>query len=230
MDIATTPRPARGPRTRIPRHIGFIPDGNRRWALGQGRSRQEGYAAGITPGLRLLERCHELGIQEVSIYGFTIENTSRARVQVNAFRGACVEFAQAAIAGGAALLAIGDSRSTLFPRELAPFLATRSLGHLKVNLLVHYSFAWDVRQLSNAPPQSAGVAHHGPMDRLGSHGASRIDLVVRWGGRRRLSGFLPFQTAYADLHVVDTLWPDMHMGELDGALAWYAQQEATLGG
>ena len=58
----------------------------------------------------------------------------------------------------------------------------------------------------------------------------RVDLVVRWGGRRRLSGFLPVQCAYADIYVVEPLWPDMRPEELLDALTWYEQQDITLGG
>jgi undecaprenyl diphosphate synthase len=60
--------------------------------------------------------------------------------------------------------------------------------------------------------------------------ATRIDLVVRWGGRCRLSGFLPMQCAYADVHVIDTLWPAMRLEEFVAALHWYGDQDVTLGG
>ncbi|MGB3428639.1 MAG: undecaprenyl diphosphate synthase family protein [Burkholderiaceae bacterium] len=65
---------------------------------------------------------------------------------------------------------------------------------------------------------------------LAASGASRIDLVVRWGGRRRLSGFVPVQCAYADLRVIDALWPDMTLDEFVGALRWHEQQDVILGG
>ena len=56
---------------RLPRHVGIIPDGNRRWAAAHGAAKRDGYAAGIAPGLRLLELCRELGVREMSVYGFT---------------------------------------------------------------------------------------------------------------------------------------------------------------
>jgi len=65
---------------------------------------------------------------------------------------------------------------------------------------------------------------------LASRDVSRIDLVIRWGGRRRLSGFLPLQSAYADFYIIDSLWPDMRIDEFRGALAWYQEQDVTLGG
>lgn len=210
---------------RVPRHVGFIPDGNRRWAEARGLGRHEGYAAGVAPGLALIDECRALGIEEVSIYGFTIENTHRSRAQVDAFRRACVEFAERVLDTGAALLVIGDDRPRTFPVELRPLTLRRSAGDLRVNLLVNYGWQWDL-----TTAQGVRGTRAEPLAGLRSHGASRIELVVRWGGRQRLSGFLPVQCAYADLHVIDTLWPDMQLAEFRGALHWFAQQEVTLGG
>ena len=99
----------------LPKHVGFIPDGNRRWAAGQGLPKQSGYQAGIGPGLALYELCKGLGIPEVSVYGFTQDNTRRAREQTEAYDTACVVFARAALEGGVALLAAGNTTSPLFP-------------------------------------------------------------------------------------------------------------------
>ena len=65
---------------------------------------------------------------------------------------------------------------------------------------------------------------------LRTHDISRVDLVIRWGGMRRLSGFLPVQSVYADFFVVDRLWPDFQPEDLFQALAWYQKQDVTLGG
>ena len=201
--------------TRLPRHVGFIPDGNRRWAAARGSPKREGYAAGIAPGIELLEICRSLGIEEASIYGFTKENVHRPADQVRAFCEACVEFARQSVAVGVALRVIGDDRSAVFPAALHAHARERSPGDLRANLLVNYGWQWD----------TAGLP-----DTLGSADVSRIDLVVRWGGRSRLSGFLPIQCAYADLYVVDALWPDMQPDQFYAALHWYEQQDVTLGG
>jgi undecaprenyl diphosphate synthase len=205
---------------RIPRHIGFIPDGNRRWAEAHGLPRQAGYAAGIEPGLRLLERCIQLGIDEVSAYAFTKENVRRPGPQVQAFREASIAFALAAVDAGAALLVVGDADSPVFPDALRPFTERRGPGHIRFNLLANYSWRWDVTGRASGrgklPLRSAAVR--------------RLDLVVRWGGRQRLSGFLPIQCSYADFAFSDTLWPDMRLSELGDALAWYGRQDITLGG
>ncbi|GAB1720262.1 MAG: hypothetical protein NTAFB09_19930 [Nitrosospira sp.] len=77
----------------VPRHIGFIPDGNRRWAQARGLPKQAGYAEGIEPGLSLYEICKERGIVEASIYCFTQDNTKRPTTQKIAFTAASIEFA-----------------------------------------------------------------------------------------------------------------------------------------
>ena len=202
---------------RVPRHVGFIPDGNRRWAQARRAAKREGYAAGILPGLALLDLCRDLGIAEVSIYGFTKDNVRRAADQVAAFRAACVEFSRRAIEAGAALQVIGDARSPIFPEELKEAARARSKGDIRVNLLVNYGWQWDFAFL-----ERTGA--------LASSDVPRIDLVVRWGGRQRLSGFLPAQCAYADIYVVDSLWPDMTPQEFIDALQWYQTQDVTLGG
>jgi len=205
------------PFSRLPRHVGFIPDGNRRWAEARGNAKRDGYAAGIAPGLALIALCRDLGIPEISIYGFTKDNVRRPADQVGAFRQACVEFCAAALQAGAALRVIGDADSPAFPADLAGLARTRSTGTLRVNLLVNYAWQWDLDTLERT-------------GRLASADLPRIDLLVRWGGRRRLSGFLPVQSTYADIYVVDRLWPDFTPQDFVDALHWYQEQDVTLGG
>lgn len=212
----------------LPKHVGFIPDGNRRWAERRGLSRAAGYAAGIEPGLALLDAATALGVEEISAYGFTKENAHRPRDQVRAFQEACVDFALRAAAGGAALLAVGDTNSPLFPEALRPFSAVRSPGRIRFNLLVNYGWQWDLAHAVYHSGVQAGTM--AMSEALGSAQVSRVDLVVRWGGRQRLSGFLPLQCAYADFYTCEALWPDMRLDSLDDALKWYATQDDTLGG
>ena len=200
---------------RLPRHIGFIPDGNRRWEVQQGLPVDQGYSWGIAPGLALFEACKALGVEEVSVFGFTQDNTHRPTEQAKSFRAACVAFALEIRRRGAALLVIGDEQSKQFPAELATFRVRQGEG-IKVNFLVNYDWEWDLAGLKNGGLRSADV--------------SRLDMVVRWGGGRRLSGFLPVQSVYADIFVLDALWPDFRPQHLDAALAWFGQQDRTLGG
>jgi undecaprenyl diphosphate synthase len=214
--LNSTTRMKRGVKQhRLPRHIGFIPDGNRRWATDRGLGKEAGYAHGIDPGLHLFEICRSLGIEEVSIYGFTQDNTRRPSAQTKQFREACVLFAEEIVRRGSALLVLGDDTSPQFPASLKPFRTRQGIG-IKVNFLVNYDWEWDIDGLRR------GSLH--------SHEVSRLDLIVRWGGGRRLSGFLPVQSVYADFFVLDGYWPDFEPAHLDQALAWFRQQDRTLGG
>lgn len=208
-------RTAHRPPMRLPRHIGFIPDGNRRWAQRHGMAKEQGYGHGVDPGLTLFEECRQRGIEEVSVYGFTQDNTRRPAIQTAHFRAACVAFALEIARRGAALLVVGDEQSPLFPPELLPF-RIRTAGGIRVNFLVNYGWEWDIEGMKTGALRSRDV--------------SRMDMVVRWGGGRRLSGFLPVQAVYADIFVIDDYWPDFTVGHIEDALAWYQQQDRTLGG
>lgn len=199
----------------LPKHIGFIPDGNRRWAVNRGMGKQDGYAFGIEPGLQLYEQCKALGIEEVSVYGFTQDNVKRPSEQKHAFSQACVHFAEEVTRRGCALLVVGDEDSEQFPAELRQFRKRQGSG-IKVNFLVNYGWKWDLAGMKQGDIRSSDV--------------SRLDMVVRWGGGRRLSGFLPVQSVYADIYVVDDYWPDFMPEHLDQALEWYSRQDRTLGG
>jgi undecaprenyl diphosphate synthase len=128
---------------------------------------------------------------------------------------ASVSFAYDIASRGAALLVVGDETSAQFPAELTEFRQRRGAG-LKVNLLVNYGWQWDL----------AGLAKGG----LRSDAISRLDLIVRWGGGCRLSGFLPVQSVYADFYIRDEYWPDFAPEHFEDALAWFKKQDRTFGG
>ena len=214
---------------RLPRHVGLIPDGNRRWAKARGMHPATGYAAGMERGLTMLDECLSLGIEEVSVYGFTTDNTKRPRDQRIAFAEACVLFIEAAMERDIALKVVGDTSSAMFPEVLRTYAKERQgTGALKVNMLVNYGWSWDIQNAVNAQAQSTEKRPFS--DTLASADVSRIDLVVRWGGMRRLSGFLPIQCVYSDFYVIDELWPDYEPEQFYDALRWYAKQDVTLGG
>lgn len=216
---------------RIPKHIGFIPDGNRRWAEGHGMPKSAGYAKGILPGFELYQLCLDLGVEEITFYGFTQDNTKRPSEQTLAFRQACVDAVKILANRDAALLVIGNTDSPLFPKELLPFTERKVFGKglIKVNFLVNYGWQWDLNYGVNNKVVNLNSKHQLTKS-IASSDISRIDLIVRWGGRRRLSGFLPIQTIYSDFYVVDELWPDYKPEHLFEALNWYQTQDITLGG
>lgn len=200
---------------RFPNHIGIIPDGNRRWAKQKGLNKEDGYSHGLSAGLNLLRASKERGIKELTFYGFTVDNCKRPKEQVAAFSRACVSAAELITSEGAILRVVGNTKSAWFPPSLLPYTVEYENPpeeKLRVNLLVNYSWEWDINNgfLSRDIP--------------------RIDLVIRWGGMCRLSGFLPLQTVYSDICVLDELWPDFEEAQFNKALEWYNKQDVTLGG
>ena len=209
---------------RIPKHIGVIPDGNRRWAKGAGLEKKEGYAHGLAPGLEVLRLARQAGVEELTYYGFTTDNCGRPAEQVEAFSRACVEVIAAE---PVSLLVVGNTKARVFPPSLLPYTTRQDLngGGMRVNFLVNYGWEWDLAGLERPGSSRPAICRQ-----LQSRDISRVDLVIRWGGMRRLSGFLPVQAVYADFYVVDRLWPDFQKEDFWQALEWYQKQDVTLGG
>jgi undecaprenyl diphosphate synthase len=213
---------------RLPNHVGIIPDGNRRWAEANGLSKIQGWDHGLQPGIELFRLIQQMGIPEVTYYGFTMENARRPAAQRNAIIDCCIQAVDLLSKEDAELLIVGKSDTTLFPEALRPFVNTPHVfnkGGTRANFLVNYGWEWDLNQLKKSDPKNPGVINN-----LRSSGISKIDLIIRWGGWCRLSGFLPVQSIYSDIYIIDEYWPDFKPEHLDKALQWYAKQSITLGG
>ena len=200
---------------RIPRHIGIIPDGNRRWAKDKSMDKSDGYQHGLNPGLEVLKEAMRYGVEEVTYYGFTVDNCKRPKEQIKAFQQACTDAVKLIENEAVSLLVVGNTDSKFFPEELLPYTKRNieeNSSKMKVNFLVNYGWDWDLRN---------GFC---------SKAISRIDMIIRWGGMCRLSGFLPVQSVYADFYVVNDLWPDYKNEHFEEAIKWYQKQDVTLGG
>ena len=202
---------------RIPKHIGIIPDGNRRWAKKSGLKKEEGYAFGLEPGLALLRTAKKYGVRELTYYGFTVDNCKRPREQLQAFSRACVEAVKLMESEDVRPYVLGNTKSSCFPKELIPYTEPETSpgsdsDKMRVNLLVNYGWEWDMK--------------HDWVSKM----IPRVDLVIRWGGMCRLSGFLPLQTVYSAFCIIQALWPDFKEEQFEYALNWYQKQDVTLGG
>ena len=202
---------------RIPKHIGVIPDGNRRWAKEKGLKKEDGYQFGLAPGAELVRLAKKYGVEELTFYGFTVDNCKRPREQVKSFSRACVEAVEMVKKEDVDIYVVGNTKSPCFPEELLEYTKSSNLAQenkkaMRVNFLINYGWEWDMKN---------GWA---------SSTIPRIDMVIRWGGMCRLSGFLPIQTVYADFYVVKNLWPDFKEEHFQDALEWYQKQDVTLGG
>ncbi|KKG01366.1 dihydroorotate dehydrogenase [Methanosarcina mazei] len=212
---------------RLPRHIAIIPDGNRRWALARGLEKHEGYSSGIIPGLEVYDICVKIGIGEVTFFGFTQDNTKRPQIQRKAFTDACIKSVQEIAKRDAEILVVGNTNSDIFPEELLEYTKRTKVGKgkIKINFLINYGWYWDLTYAYDNSPDGKKM-----IENIASAEIPRVDLLIRWGGRCRLSGMLPVQTVYSDIYVVDEMWPDFKPEHLFKALEFYQKQDITLGG
>ncbi len=202
---------------RIPKHVAIIPDGNRRWAVNKSLKKGDGYEYGILPGVEALKKLIEYGVEEVTFYGFTKDNVKRPKEQRDKYIEACVKSVYETTKLDTSILVVGDSKSKVFPEQLKKYVGKRVLcnkGGIKVNFLINYGWDWDIK---NYP-------------RMESEGISRIDLIMRWGGRQRLSGLLPIQSVYSDFYVINNFWPAYEDGDIKKGLEYYEECDVTLGG
>ncbi len=207
---------------RIPKHIGVIPDGNRRWALSKDLQKHEGYKNGVSSGVELLQNLIDLGVDEVTFYGFTKDNAKRPKIQTSSYIDACMESIKECEKLGANILVVGDDTSKLFPKEAKKYTTRQDKEGIKVNFLLNYDWQWD---LKNIKSKNGAI-----INQLHSKDISKIDLIIRWGDRLRLSGFLPVQSVYSDFYSVDKMWPDYEKNHLEKALIYYENTDVTLGG
>ncbi|WP_279385090.1 undecaprenyl diphosphate synthase family protein [Methanosarcina barkeri] len=119
---------------RLPRHIAIIPDGNRRWAIARGLEKHEGYNNGVIPGLEVYDMCVKIGIDEVTFFGFTQDNTKRPQIQRKAFVDACIKSVQEISKRNAEILVIGNTDSNIFPKELLAYTKRTKVGKGKIKI------------------------------------------------------------------------------------------------
>lgn len=144
-----------------------------------------------------------------------------------AFTKACIDSVMLLTKEDCEILVLGNTESSCFPKELLPFTKRKKFGSggIKANFLINYGWEWDLNLLKNADISKKHIQPH-----LQSKDISRIDLIIRWGGRRRLSGLLPVQSVYSDFYILDNYWPDFKKEDFYDALSWYNEQDVTLGG
>ncbi len=124
------------------------------------------------------------------------------------------------------ILIVGNTNSKVFPKELEKYVGNRvkyGEGTVKVNFLINYDWNSDLSYGLNTEGKNI-------VDNIMSKDISRMELIIRWGGHRRLSGFLPVQSVYSDFYIVDDLWPDFKEQHVDDAIDWYQDLDVTLGG
>jgi undecaprenyl diphosphate synthase len=228
----------------LPRHVGIIMDGNGRWAELRGEPREAGHKAGSAAVRRIVRVCRRLGLDALTLYAFSEQNWARPVGEVEALMGLLREFLVSErdeiLHNDIRLVAIGDlSRLPEGVREVLDPLRHASSDNGKMTLALALSYGGR-EEIAAAARELAMEAVAGKLDpstidaatlgaRLPSLGVGDPDLIIRTGGEFRISNFLLYGAAYAELAFFDRLWPDFTEDDLFAAIGSYQRRERRFG-
>jgi undecaprenyl diphosphate synthase len=231
---------------KLPAHIAIIMDGNGRWANRRHLPRVAGHKAGVGPVRTTVETCARLGLQALTLYAFSTENWKRPRAEVDTLWRLLHFYLRKELPdlqkNGIRLQAIGrvDALPPLVQRELQSVVeATSSNRKLLVNLAVNYSGRAEIVDAVNRIVDRARAQGRlGTLEIDEMSIASELytaalpdpDLLIRTSGEMRISNFLLWQIAYAELYVTETLWPDFTRADLLKAVLEYQKRDRRYGG
>lgn len=217
-------------------------DGNGRWAQKRHMPRTVGHAKGAAGVRSLVESCAQKGIKYLTLFAFSTENWKRPADEVSTLMGLFVQYLEkemgALAAAGVRLKVIGDVAG--FPVELqtrirAAEAATQNNQAITLTVAANYGGQWDVVQAvknwqaANPGADLASLTQERLAQHLSTSGMPDPDLLIRTGGEQRISNFLLWQVAYAELYFTDALWPDFDEKKLNAALDCYAQRTRRFG-
>jgi undecaprenyl diphosphate synthase len=229
---------------KVPRHIAIVMDGNGRWAKARHRPRSFGHNAGRKAVREAVESCLREGVQALTLFAFSSENWQRPEDEVGALMGLFLRALDKEVdelhGHGVRLRFIGDLSAfdePLRQRMHAAMLRTAGNDKLHVNIAVNYGGRWDIAQASR---QAAEAVARGELraDEIDEARLNQwtslaelppLDLFIRTGGECRISNFLLWQVAYAELYFTDTLWPDFDQACLRRAIEDFARRERRYG-
>jgi undecaprenyl diphosphate synthase len=229
---------------RIPRHIAIVMDGNGRWAKARHRPRSFGHNAGRKALREVVEGCLRQGVEALTVFAFSSENWQRPQDEVGAlmelFLRALDKEVDELHGHGVRMRFIGDLSAfdaSLRQRMNQAMALTAGNDKLHLNVAVNYGGRWDVVQAARKAAEAVarGEFRADEIDeKLLGHWMSLsdlppLDLFIRTGGELRISNFLLWQVAYAELYFTDTLWPDFDQACLRQAIEDYARRERRFG-
>ncbi len=224
----------------IPKHIVLFPDGNRRFAREKNISMQEGYLAGEKKFADFLMWCKSRGVKVVTVFGFSTENWKRPKVEVDFLMYVFEKYLGEGIddfnSNGARVKIIGQkeklsTRLQAVIKKVEESTAQNTDIHL--NLAVSYGGRWDILQAFKKIAQEGILAEKITEELvenyLSTAGQPAPDLIIRAGGEMRLSNFVLWQAAYAELYFSPKLWPDFNEQDLDLALKEFDARQRRYG-
>jgi len=228
----------------LPEHIAIVMDGNGRWAEARGEPRTFGHRAGIEPVRVTIRECSRLGIGALTLFAFSSENWRRPETEVSTlmaiFMDALDREVEELHANQVQLRVIGNRQrlSVRLQQRIAEAEAlTADNTGLKLQVAVSYGGRWDVLEAARRLAEQAASGALRPSEIDEERFARELqladlpdpDLFIRTGGDHRISNFLLWNIAYAELFFTDTLWPDFGVAELAEAIEDFSQRERRFG-
>jgi undecaprenyl diphosphate synthase len=228
----------------LPQHVAIIMDGNGRWARKRHLPRQAGHVAGVKAVREIVRAASDMGLANLTLFAFSSENWKRPATEVGALMGLFRMYFRSdldeLVERGARIRVIGNrSRVASDIRTMIEDAENRTVDNNGVNLTFAFDYGGQ-EEIASAARELARAAAEGRLDpetitpelfasRLFTATLPEPDLVIRTSGEHRLSNFLLWQSAYAELVFVDTLWPDFSRAEFEAALTKFAQRERRFG-
>ena len=216
--------------------------GNRRWAKSRFMPTALGHAAGARRVREIVKACAEVGVPYLSLFAFSTENWKRPEEEVSSLMGLFMSYLEKEVSSmndnGVRLRVLGDVGRFSAPLQaLIRQAEAQTANNTRITLLVcaNYGGRWDVLNAARAwqsehPGQSLQeMTEQSLVPYLSTGDAPEVDLLIRTGGESRISNFLLWQAAYAELFFTPDLWPDFKPERLREALAWFAQRDRRFG-
>jgi undecaprenyl diphosphate synthase len=230
--------------TKLPRHVAITMDGNGRWATAHGVPRAAGHRAGLEPTRMAIRECARRGISALTLFAFSSENWNRPADEVSSLMTLFVDSLDREIdelhANRVRVRFIGDRKLLavrLQTRIAAAEQRTGANDGLRLQIAMSYGGRWDIVQAAQelARQCSSGAIRPDDIDEprfaasLQLAGVPDVDLMIRTGGEQRISNFLLWNAAYAELFFSRALWPEFDAAEFEAALAFFGSRERRFG-
>ncbi len=215
----------------VPRHIGFIMDGNGRWATAHGLERYDGYAAGLLALRKVVKRANELGIEAITVYAFSTENWARPDSERDAIFNVVEKFNRT-YDGDLRITYSGDIAMLPDSIEDSIFEIEEKTQNNKgtiLNIAFNYGGQADILHAAEICFSHGTFSKENFERALASSHLPPLDCIVRTGGEMRLSNFMLYEAAYAELIFLVKLWPDMEEEDVDKIVALFEERKRKFG-
>lgn len=225
------------PNALAPHHIAIVMDGNGRWAKRRFLPRLAGHKQGVESLRRCVKACAERGVAVLTVFAFSSENWSRPQDEVSGLMQlmgkALLREVPQLVRDGVRLRFVGERRGLSSEMRAAleqAEAATAHGGRMVLNVCFNYGGRWDIAQAAaRLAAEGSEITEEALQGAMAMGHVPDPDLLIRTGGESRISNFLLWQAAYAELYFTDALWPDFDEAALDGAIEDYAARERRFG-